>query len=96
VKRTTKVGRKKARQLAKFNAACVHAAEAVIRKMKADGTLPKSINMLGTLYTNCGSLEVSNLNHQLVWNGYEIGDDVKVSVEFVKRNGFQESIPTDN
>jgi hypothetical protein len=68
----------------KFNAT-LDATHAILRQMEKEGRLPQPISMKGTLYKFKGLLEISNLDHQLAYAGYEMGDEVGVKVEFVNR-----------
>jgi hypothetical protein len=61
----------------------VNATFRVLRK--AERETPKPFKLEARIYKLRGSLEISNLDSNLVWAGYEMDDEVRVTVEFVKK-----------
>lgn len=59
----------------------VNATFRVLRKRET----PKPIKMEARVYKLRGSLEISNLDSQLSWAGYEMDDEVRVTVEFIEK-----------
>lgn len=60
----------------------VNATFATLRKIERE---QKPFTIEARVYKLRGSLEVSNLDSNLVWAGYDMDDEVRVTVEPIKR-----------